>query len=147
MFESNVVKVTTWESKKSVNLYLFYSESNIYLWYACVETLGLMHSIELSPVHIEYFLNISKTDLVMVHGRYALWFLHERPTVNKFNCSKHGVTMTSSSQATVHTCNDYSDNNVWSFCSRSGRQDTLLLLTRITKVLVECTVEPQRVRS
>ena len=37
---------------------------------------------------------------------------------NKFNCSKHDVTMVNSSQATVHLCNDYSSSNVLSFCSR-----------------------------
>ena len=36
----------------------------------------------------------------------------------------------------------YSRSNVRSFCSRWGRQNTLLLLNRITKVLVEYIVEP-----
>ena len=62
--------------------------------------------------------------------------------VNKFNFSKHDVTMTSGSQAAVRTCNDYSGSNVQSFCSRCGRHNTLLLLTVITKVLVECIIEP-----
>ena len=55
--------------------------------------------------------------------------------VNKFNCSKHDVTMASGSQATVSTCNDYSGSKVQSFSSRCGRHDTLSLLTVITKVL------------
>ena len=32
--------------------------------------------------------------------------------VNKFNCSKHDVTMVSGSQATGRTCNDYSGSKV-----------------------------------
>ena len=36
--------------------------------------------------------------------------------VNKFNFSKHDVTMVSGSHATVHTCNDYRGSNVRSFC-------------------------------
>ena len=32
--------------------------------------------------------------------------------VNKFNCSKHDVTIVSGSQATMCTCNDYSGSNV-----------------------------------
>ena len=62
--------------------------------------------------------------------------------VNKFNCSKHDVTMVSGSLATVCTCNDYRGSNVGSFCSRCGRHDTLSLLTVITKALVECIIEP-----
>ena len=61
--------------------------------------------------------------------------------VNKFNCSKHDVTMARGSQATVHTCKDYSSSNV-RICSRCRRHDTLLLLTTVTKVLVECIIEP-----
>ena len=61
--------------------------------------------------------------------------------VNKFNGSKHDVTMASGSQATVRTCNDYSGSNMRSLCSRCGRHDTLSLLTVITKVLVECIIE------
>ena len=38
--------------------------------------------------------------------------------VNNFNCSKHDVTMASGSQATVRTCNDYSDSKVRSFSSK-----------------------------
>ena len=63
--------------------------------------------------------------------------------VNKFYCSKHDVTMASGSQATVRTCNDYSGSTVRSFSSRCGRHDTLLLLTVITKVLVERIIEPE----
>ena len=62
--------------------------------------------------------------------------------VNKFNCSKQDVTMVSGSQATVRTCNDHSGSNVRSFSSRCGRHNTLSLLTVITKVLVECIIEP-----
>ena len=62
--------------------------------------------------------------------------------VNKSNCSKHDVTMVSGSQATVRTCNDYSGSSVRSFCSRCGRHDPLSFLTVITKVLVECIIEP-----
>ena len=36
--------------------------------------------------------------------------------VNKFNCSKHDVTLASSSQATVHMCSDYSSSIMRSFC-------------------------------
>ena len=50
--------------------------------------------------------------------------------------------MASGSQATVRTCNDYSDSKVRSFSSRCGRHDTLSLLAVITKVLVESTTEP-----
>ena len=53
--------------------------------------------------------------------------------VNKFNCSKHDVTMASGSQATVRTCNDYSGRKVRSFSSRCGRHDTLSLLTVILR--------------
>ena len=62
--------------------------------------------------------------------------------VNKFDCSKHDVTVASGSQATVHTCNNYSGSKVQSFSSRCGQHDTLLLLTVITKVLVRRIIEP-----
>ena len=62
--------------------------------------------------------------------------------VNNFNCSNHDVTMVSGSQATVRTCNDHSGSKVRNFSSRCGRHDTLALLTIITKVLVECIIEP-----
>ena len=47
--------------------------------------------------------------------------------INKFNCSKHDVTMASGSQATERTCIDYS---VAAMCEVSA-QDTLLLLSVI----------------
>ena len=50
--------------------------------------------------------------------------------------------MVSGSQATVRTCNDHNSSKVRSFSSRCGRQNTLSLLTVITKVLVECIIEP-----
>ena len=50
--------------------------------------------------------------------------------------------MASGSQATERTCKDYSGSKVRSFSSRCGRHDTLSLLTVITKVLVECIIEP-----
>ena len=50
--------------------------------------------------------------------------------------------MVSGSQATVRTCNDHSSSKVRSFSSRCGRHNTLSLLTVITKVLVECIIEP-----
>ena len=62
--------------------------------------------------------------------------------VNKFSCSKHDVTMASGRQGTVRTCNDYISSKVRSFSSRCGRHDTLSLLTVITKVFVECIIEP-----
>ena len=62
--------------------------------------------------------------------------------VNIFICSKHDVTMACSSQATVRTFNDYSGSKVRSSSSRCGRHDTLSLLTVITKVLIECIIEP-----
>ena len=61
---------------------------------------------------------------------------------NKFNCSKHDETMASGCQATVRTCNDYSGSKVRSFSSRCARHDIISLLTVITKVLVECIIEP-----
>ena len=60
--------------------------------------------------------------------------------VNKFNCSKL-VTMDSRSLATGHMSDDYSSSNERSFCSRCGWHDTLLLLTVLMKVLVECIIE------
>ena len=64
--------------------------------------------------------------------------------VNKFDCSKHDITMRMArgSEATERKCDDYSGNKVRSFSSRCGRHDTLWLLTVITKVLVECIIEP-----
>ena len=50
--------------------------------------------------------------------------------------------MTSGSRATVRTFTDYSGSKVRSFSSRCGRHDTLLLLTVIKKLLVECIIEP-----
>ena len=64
---------------------------------------------------------------------------------NKLNCSKHDVTMVSGSQATVRTCYECNDSNVRSFFSRWERPNTLLSLTVIMEVLVECIIE-QRVR-
>ena len=54
--------------------------------------------------------------------------------------------MVSGSQAPVRSCDDYSRSNVRSFCSRCGRHDTILSLTVITKVLVECIIEPAQLR-
>ena len=42
----------------------------------------------------------------------------------------------------MNQLNDYSGSKVRSFSSRCGRHDTLSLLTVITKVLVECIIEP-----
>ena len=62
--------------------------------------------------------------------------------VNKFNCSKHDVTIVSGGQAKVRTCNGYGGSNVLSFCSNWRQYNSLLLLTVIMKVLVECIIEP-----
>ena len=47
--------------------------------------------------------------------------------------------MVSGCETTVCTCNNYSGSNVL----KMGRHDTILLLTVITKVLVECIIELQ----
>ena len=78
----------------------------------------------------------------LIYARYHHWRFCQ-----KINCSKPDVTNVSGSQATERTCNNYSGSNERSFCPCMKRHDTLLLLSIITKVVVECIIEPAQLRA
>ena len=102
----------------------------VYVWsqMSCCKWLKLSSEFHFAVQHAEprYMKLWHHNDLI--YARYHHWHFWQ------FCCSKHDVTMVSDCQATERMRNDHSGSNVL----KMGRHNTLLLLTVITKVPVEC---------